>query len=190
MTRQGVGELSEALEDRGHVLTSFERLGLASHFGPAVLDLMRTVNANPQLQAEREGTRAGMAMCKDRASKEAGVRLVRPVVELLFAGNEEAVASWDPYTVNHYRTGDHFSPHQDYLDGTVLIVTAAGVRELDVYKKEQEDDSFLTVDTTHTLDVGSILLLDGYRDLGHAARCIQGPSVSVVGDVSARVTAA
>ncbi|MBP7806922.1 hypothetical protein KA047_00305 [Candidatus Saccharibacteria bacterium] len=186
MTNQEVIRLANELDSVGHALTSFEQLGI-DNFGALAADVQAVVSQNDQLQPDRAQHRIGMVMCKDEASKQAGARLVKPVVEVLFEGNEQTLPNWVPYTVNHYEEGHFFSPHQDYLDGTVMIVTVTGVREIDIYSKELEDDVFREVEATHTLNTGSIMLLNGYVDLGHAARCIVGPSISVVGDVSERI---
>ncbi len=183
MRKQEVKRIGLALEGVGHVASSFEQLEVAS-FDSLASDLERVVVENAQLQPDRRVSRVGMVMCKDEITKYAGARLVKPIVEILFVGNEQALTNWVPYTVNHYEEGHFFSPHQDYLDGTVIIATVSGARELDIYHKESEDDVFREVAYTYTLNRGSVLLLNGYRDLGHAARCVQGPSISVVGDVS------
>jgi hypothetical protein len=122
-----------------------------------------------------------MIMCKDEECKEPAKLLLKPVVEVVFSGNAHALENLDTYTVNHYETGNTVTPHQDYVDGTVMIVTAFGTRELDIYRKEE--DVFLSVDTTYTLEPGSVLCLNGYIDFGHTARCIVGPSISFVGNV-------
>lgn len=176
--------IAEQLALTGHTVTTAERLEIAN-FEALAQDLADVVASNEQLDPESDAWVEGMIMCKDSVTKAAGSRLVQPILEVLFVDDDEASQKWDMYTINRYETGDFFSPHQDYLEeGTVMIITAQGTRELDVYKKEDEDDVFIEVDATYPLPTGSILLLDAARDLGHAARCTQGPSISVVGDLS------
>lgn len=183
MITQEVHRLGIELANSGHALTSYEKLGI-SDFERLALDLRNTVETSPQLSGEQADRRNGMVMCKDKITKLAGSAIMKPVVEVLFGDNESALEAWDMYTVNHYEVGDSFKPHQDYFDkGTVVIITTLGKRKLDVYKKEAEDDVFITIDTSYQLGAGAILLLDGYSDLGHAATCIEGPSISVVGDI-------
>jgi hypothetical protein len=86
------------------------------------------------------------------------------------------------YAVNEYASGEHFVAHQDHFDGTVLIVTTTGTRTVDLYKREPEDDVFKDIEASVTLTAGSVLLLNGFANIGHAATCIDGPSVSVVAD--------
>ncbi|OGL32348.1 hypothetical protein A3E76_06310 [Candidatus Saccharibacteria bacterium RIFCSPHIGHO2_12_FULL_44_22] len=189
MSKQVLYGLGEELQDVGYALTSFEQLGIAQ-FEELARDLRQTIVTNSQLQPVRAAERTGMVMCKDDASKQAGARLVKPVVEVLFVEGKETAPSWVPYTVNHYETGHYFNPHQDYLDGTVMIATALGTREIDIYRKEDEDDVFNQIERTYSLSMGTILLLNGYKDFGHGARCVEGPSIAVVGDISASVPTA
>ncbi len=181
MISQERARLSEQLAINGHVVTSAEKLEIAE-FEAIATDLIAMVNANDQLT---DGTNAGMIMCKDSTTKAAGSRLVRPILEALFPDNPSAVDDWDMYTVNRYETGAVFKPHQDYLEkGTVMIIGACGTRLIDIYNKEPEDDVFKTIDVTYTLSAGSILLLDAVSDLGHGITCVEGPSISVVGDLA------
>ncbi len=189
MTNQEVQRLGSELQEEGHALTSFQQLGI-SDFETLASQVCRAVEKNDQLKAERRAQRLGMVMCKDTTSKQAGARMIVPVVEALFEIDDSGPDAWVPYTVNHYETGEFFSPHQDYLDGTVIIVGVLGVRGLDVYRKEEEDDIFIEVEHRYILKPGSILLLNGYKDLGHAAQCVKGPSISVVGDVPVSIPGA
>lgn len=176
--------ISEQLSLTGHAVTTAEMLEIAN-FEALAQELVDVVEKNEQLDPNSIATGEGMIMCKDKVTKAAGSKLVQPILKVLFVDEDEAPQKWDMYTINRYEEGDFFSPHQDYLEeGTVMIITAQGTRELDVYKKEDEDDVFKEVDTTYSLPMGSILLLDATRDLGHAARCTEGPSISVVGDLS------
>ena len=182
MAYQELERLGNELSENGHAKTSFDLLEIVD-FRRLANNLSDVVSRNSQLQPERIVSRIGMIMCKDPESKAAGSRVMQPVVEALFPGSLASMTKWDMYTVNQYEVGHFFSPHQDYLDGTVIIVTTTGVRRIDIYKKE-EDDVFNEVTASHEVHEGEILLLNGYRDLGHSAQCIVGPSISVVGDVS------
>jgi hypothetical protein len=112
-------------------------------------------------------------------------RLMSPIVATLFRPIHSA-EDFVITTINRYEVGDKFKPHQDYFDGTVLVVTTAGERVFHVYEKD-EDDVFLTIAKSYTLTPGSIALLDGYQDRGHAAECVAGPSMSVVANVPCRI---
>lgn len=175
----------DGLRNHGYALTSASLLG----FDPDAWSANATV-LDERLQAADQmrtagSDRAGMLMFRDEASLEAGRMVVRPVFDALFylaSGGDE----FGMYCVNHYEAGHIFRPHQDYFDGTVVIATVSGTREFDIYRAEDEDDVFIEVEATCTLEPGSIMLLDGYSNRGHAARCLHGPSVSVVADIALR----
>lgn len=189
MIAQEINRVSDGLRDDGHVLTSFDRLGIEG-FDPLARALRDVVESTPHFIAEQAASPNGMIMCKDKQSKAAGSALVRPIVDVLFSPEQSREGVWDMYTVNYYfEAGHFFKPHQDYLDeGTVVIMTAAGRRQLDIFQKEEEDDLFKEVAMSYELSPGEVLLLDGARDLGHAAMCLEGPSISVVGDVPGTVS--
>jgi|GEM_PF-1422075 len=176
-------DLGPVLEQSGHAVTSFRDLGIQDYeerFG----QLQAAVQNHSSISASgRREARTGMVMLQDPEIKRAASDLVQPLVEKLFAGNPDAIAAWNLYGVNHYAEGDSFKPHQDYFDGTVMIITVHGERSFDVYAKENADDVFNTVAATHRVGAGSVILLNGYHDLGHAASCMTGPSISVVADV-------
>jgi len=175
----------DGLRNHGHALTSASLLGLdpdAWSANATVLD--ERLRATDQMRMVGSH-RAGMLMFRDEASLEAGRALVRPIFDALFcsaSGGDE----FGMYCVNHYEAGHTFRPHQDYFDGTVVIATVSGTRRFDIYRDEEEDDVFVEVEATCTLEPGSIMLLDGYRNRGHAAHCLHGPSVSVVADIALR----
>jgi alkylated DNA repair dioxygenase AlkB len=172
--------VGKELEEQGHALTSFDRLGL-SHHNTIALELRRDIEATDWFRAAREKGSTGTLMFRDQHSLSIARRLMSPVVAMLF---RSAVASEDfvVTTINRYEAGDKFPPHQDYFDGTVLIATTAGERRLHVYEKD-EDDVFVTIEKSYTLTRGSIALLNGYQDRGHAAECVKGPSISVIANV-------
>lgn len=188
MASQEINRVSDLLSTQGHAITSFDRLGIDG-FEVEAAHLLEVAESTPHFQAEQAASPDGMIMCKDKLSKAAGSALVRPMIEVLFTPEQSQEGAWDMYTVNYYfEPGHFFKPHQDYLDeGTVVITTAAGKRRLDIYKKEDEDDVFNEVEMSYELGPGDVLLLDGAMDLGHAAVCLEGPSVSVVGDVPGTV---
>jgi len=180
-----------SMRDHGHALTSATALGLdPDAWSASVAELDQRLRASEQMRTADDG-RVGMLMFRDESSLEVGREIVRPVFEALFppANGEGDDAAFGMYCINHYATGDTFRPHQDYFDGTVVITTISGTREFDVYRVEDEDDVFEHVETTYTLEPDSIMLLDGYSNRGHAARCLDGPSVSVVADIGARPSA-
>ena len=149
-----------------------------------------STDARPAYQAENANERTGVLMFRDEKSLALGRLIASQVIERLFASDREAIQNMGMYAINHYVAGNHFLPHQDYFDGTVVIMTTMGHREFDVYNKESEDDVFETIDTTYDLRAGSVVLLNGYKDLGHGARCIEGPSMSVVCDTPGKVSEA
>ena len=186
MRSQEVSRIGQELATVGHTITSFEKLGI-EEFGSLATNLRETVETTPHFLQERTD-HTGMIMCKDKASKHAGSAVMRPVVEVLFPEEVAVDGTWDMYTVNYYFDPGHFfKPHQDYLDGgTVVIICALGSRKLDIYEKG-EDDVFGAVEVSYELNKGQILLLDGAKDLGHAAICLTAPSISVVGDIASTV---
>jgi hypothetical protein len=182
MITQEIQRVGRQLDETGHVLTSFEQLGI-TQYETLATGLLDAVKGTEQYEeVSREG-RTGMLMYRDGGPLELGRGLARPIVETLFADNAEAVEALGMYALNHYEEGDFFNPHQDHFDGTVMIMTTMGRRRFDVYRKEPEDDVFVEVAHSHILNPGSIVLLNGYKNLGHAAVCIEGPSMSVVADV-------
>lgn len=126
-----------------------------------------------------------MTMVQEPRALELGRRLVRPIVDTLFVDHPEAARDWELYAMNCYETGGTLGAHQDSVDKTVLIVTASGVRNIDVYPRDQKEGAFGEPENSFRLDVGSIMVLDGEADAGHAIQCVEGPSVSAVLDVPA-----
>jgi hypothetical protein len=189
MKIQETARLGHELETIGHAQTTFEALEIED-FESLAVDLRQAVEGSARYVAENAGERTGVLMFRDENSLGLGRQIATQVVERLFATDPEAIKNMGMYAINHYVAGNHFLPHQDYFDGTVVIMTTMGRREFDVYKKEPEDDVFEEIDTTYELTAGSIVLLNGYKDLGHAARCIEGPSMSVVCDTPGKVSAA
>lgn len=182
MITQGVRRIGQELDQTGYALTSYKELEIPQHELLAA-DLVAAVHNTDQFHdMSREG-RTGMLMFREDAPLEMGRQLIRPVAEVLFGGNPEAMAGLGMYAVNHYEVGDFFNPHQDHFDGTVMIMTPLGRRRFDVYEKEPEDDVFKHISESFVLGPGSIMLLNGYKNLGHAAVCLEGPSLSVVADV-------
>ena len=182
-----VARIARSLSDDGHALTSFEAMGLPA-WDSLGADVAATVERTDQFREVEKDGRGGMLMFRDAASLDAGRLLVAPIFEALFAGDVAARDSFGMYCVNHYELGHLFKARQDYFDGTVVIVTTSGERRFSVYEKD-EDDVFVDVAASYVLRAGSILLLNGFRNLGHAAECTQGPSVSVVADVASAVAA-
>lgn len=183
MITQEICRLSEELAGNGHARTSFDALGLAYPEALAA-QVLAGFKETEQFAAEHDG-RTGMLMFRDNeALMELGKQIILPIVDRLFGGRKEVLDEVGMYAINQYEAGEFFRPHQDHFDGTVMIATIAGARKFDVYHKEPDDDVFRTVDYSYEhLDVGSIVMLNGYKNLGHAAQCIEGPSVSVVSDV-------
>lgn len=182
MITQEISRIGEQLDQQGHVQTSFVALGLGY---PEALarELDESFKVTEQYaDAQAEG-RTGMLMYRDDAPLQVGRRIVTPVIETLFADRPNVTSELGMYAVNHYIEGNFFNPHQDHFDGTVMIVTTAGVRNFDVYNKEPEDDTFRSIAASYRLGIGSIVLLNGYKNLGHAAQCLEGPSISIVSDV-------
>lgn len=182
MITQEIHRVSQQLNEVGHALTSFDALDL-EYPEQLAAQLHESFKTTEQYAGVQETGRTGMLMYRDNAPLEVGRRIISPVVEKLFADQPDVAKDLGMYAVNQYEAGDFFNPHQDHFDGTVMIATTAGVRNFDVYNKELEDDVFKTVSHSYRLGIGSIVLLNGYKNLGHAAQCLEGPSVSVVSDV-------
>lgn len=183
---QEVQRIGKELEEQGHALTSFDRLGL-SHYETIAVELRRDIEATDWFRSARENGSTGMLMFRGQHSLWIARRLMSPLVATLFSSTD-APEDFIVTTVNRYEAGDKFKPHQDYFDGTVLIVTTAGERLFHVYEKNQ-DDVFVTIAKSYTLTPGSIALLNGYQDRGHAATCLAGPSISVVANVPCAIPA-
>lgn len=182
MITQEIARIGEELDQAGHVQTSFEALGLV-YPDALAKELDESFQTTAQYQDVQDGGRTGMLMYRDDAPLQVGRRIVTPVIEALFSDRPGVTSELGMYAVNHYNKGDFFNPHQDHFDGTVMITTTAGVRNFDVYDKEPEDDVFRSIAASYRLGIGSIVLLNGYKNLGHAAQCLEGPSISVVSDV-------
>lgn len=187
MIIQEVERVINQVDEVGYAVTNFEEIGLSS-YGSLANDLLVAIKSTEQYQDITKDGRTGMLMYREDSPLAIGRRLIEPVVEVLFAHKPEAIAGLGMYAINHYEEGDFFRPHQDHFDGTVMIMTPLGQRKFDVYRKEEVDDEFVEIDTSYILSPGSILVLNGYRNLGHAATCIEGPSVSVVADVPVSIT--
>jgi len=182
MTDQELLRIGRHLHERGWALTSFSMLDILQ---PVSLtdDLLRAVENTEQFIDANQAGRSGMLMFREEAPLVLGRRLVEPIVKSLFMDNFNVMDALGVYAINHYEVGDFFNPHQDHFDGTVMIATIIGRRRFDLYKKEPDDDVFREISDSVILDVGSILILNGYKNLGHAAACLDGPSISVVADV-------
>jgi len=182
MITQEIHRVSHQLDKVGHALTSFDALDLDYPEDLAEQLKASFATTDQYTEVQKEG-RTGMLMYREKAPLEVGRLIITPIVEVFFADRPDALDNLNMYAINQYEEGDFFNPHQDHFDGTVMIATIAGTRNFDVYNKEPEDDVFRTVNTNYNLDVGSIVLLNGYKNLGHAAQCTEGPSISVVSDV-------
>jgi hypothetical protein len=136
-----------------------------------------------QVAQTEEGGRIGMLMHRDEQTLALNGRISLPIAQVLFPGHPTLREDMGTYAVNQYETGEFFNPHQDHFNGTVMISTIAGTRRFNVYDREPEDDVFNTISASHVVGLGSIVLLNGYKNLGHAAECLEGPSISVVADV-------
>jgi hypothetical protein len=182
MITQEVHRVGQQLDEIGHALTSFEALGLPFPKQDAH-ELQQALSQTEQVaQVEEEG-RTGMLMHRDEQTLALNGCISLPIAQLLFPGHPTLREDMGTYAVNQYDTGELFNPHQDHFDGTVMISTIAGTRRFNVYEKELEDDVFNTISASHVVSLGSIVLLNGYKNLGHAAECLEGPSISVVADV-------
>lgn len=188
MITQEISRIGEQLDQIGHAQTSFEALGL-EYSDDLARELEESIKATEQHETVQAEGRTGMLMYREGALLQVGQRIVTPVIEALFSDRPNVVDKLNMYAVNHYNEGDFFNPHQDHFDGTVMIATTAGVRNFDVYDKEPEDDEFRSIAASYQLGIGSIVLLNGYKNLGHAAQCLEGPSISVVSDVPYPMTA-
>ena len=182
MITQEVQRISKQVKTLGHALTSFDSLGIPEYLNLSE-SLVSAVEGTEQFRDIAIMGRTGMLMFREEAPLDAGMRLAQPVAEILFANKPNAIMQMGVYAVNQYETGDFFNPHQDHFDGTIMIMTPQGHRQLDIYKKEPEDDVFTEVTHSYDLHAGSILVLNGFHNLGHAAKCIAGPSISVVADI-------
>lgn len=178
MANAAIQRISSDLDTDGAALASFDELG--AEFDDRAIDQLLDLLTLTEKEREAAGeARTGMLMFRESAPLDLGRRIIEPIVRRLVDTSVELSL----YAVNQYQAGEFFTPHQDYFDGTVFIITVTGVREFRVYCKEPEDDVFTTVARTYVLRAGSIMLLNGYHNLGHAVTCLKGPSVSIVGDV-------
>lgn len=175
-----IARIHSELETRGHALTSFAALAIPQ-YDETTVELRQDIEATDWFRAALEDSSTSVLMFRGEDSLSIAKRLISPVVAALFASND-AVDGFVVTTINRYEVGAQLKPHHDYLDGTLLITTTTGKRHFHVYEKG-EDDVFETIEATYTLTPGSIMLLDGYRDLGHSAECVDGPSISVVVNV-------
>jgi len=182
MIKNELHRVSTELDTNGYSLTSFDQLGLK--FDPDLAaELCATVEKFGSGQAALELTKhiekKDMTIVQDEQALALGRLMVKPAVDALFAETPRALNNWALYGVNRYETGGAFGAHQDSTGATVLIVTASGVRNFDVYKKGQDGE----VERSFLLKAGSVMILDGQMDPSHAVSCIEGPSVSAVLDV-------
>lgn len=182
MTLAEVTRVAQALSEEGCALTSYSALGLSLP-ADAARSMDEALAATEQYDDVQQSGRTGMLMYRETAPLQLARQLVEPAVRVLFQGQPDAVRQLGTYAVNHYETGDFFNPHQDHFDGTVVIATLDGIRDFDLYAPHPQDDVFVEVQRTHRLTAGTLIVLNGFRNLGHAARCVQGPSVSAVVDV-------
>jgi hypothetical protein len=180
-------EVRASLTRSGVAVTSFFAMGLEppDEAAKRLLDSLQVAHTE---HLANNGRRYGMVMAREADTLPMTGPVVRPVLAYLFRDSMTSPAS-EVYCVNHYEEGETFAPHQDYCDGTVVIITVAGERVFSVFETP-EDDVFEGISCSFVLPAWSVCVLDGYRNLGHAARCVRGPSVSVVADVPARIPGA
>lgn len=169
----------------GYSVTSFDRLAvpfdedLAADLSEATMLKGSGVRA---LELTKHVEKQRMTIVQDEHCLALGRRFVNPVVDALFAESKRARASWTIYGVNRYETGGSFGWHKDSVGATVLIVTASGLRDLSVFK-DGGREGIEGHEQTFELGAGSVMVMDGQLDPGHAVSCRVGPSVSAVLDV-------
>lgn len=173
------------LDTSGYSLTSYDQLGLEFDTDLAVRLCDVAAEGDFSSTAADLTKHIGkklMTMVQDERALSFGRELVSPVVDTLFAGSPRARRDWQVYAMNHYETGGELGVHRDSVGSTVVVVTASGVRNFDVYKQESEG-SPNEIEHSFLLRAGSVMIIDGQIDPSHSVSCIEGPSVSAVLDV-------
>lgn len=170
----------------GYSLTSYEELGLPfDTLLAAQLCIATTLSdISPEaMEVTKHFEKTKMKIVQSERALLLGRQLITPVVERLFVNSEGARNGWSLFGLNYYERDGDFGAHRDSVDATVLVVTASGTREFNVYKKETEPEKFIEIEKSFTLVPGSIMILDAIADPGHSVYCKEGPSVAAVFDV-------
>jgi hypothetical protein len=187
MINNELQRVTHELDTNGYSLTSYDQLGL--EFNADLVGRLCTAAAEGTFSASaadltKHIEKQNMAMVQDENALKLGRLLVAPVVETLFQTSPRARANWNLYAMNRYDAGGAMlGAHQDSVGATVMVVTASGVRDFNVYRKEPEHGVFKEIEQSFRLEPGSVMILDAQVDPGHAVACIEGPSVSAVLDV-------
>lgn len=162
------------LRNTSYYATSWEALGLP-YDEVLAEEVIATCSENAIRPPQEEVQRS--ARGTSPACVAAAQRLVRPIVESLFVGDEyeNARNNWFLFGVNYYERGDVFPRHHDFKKpelSTVVIASLTGIRRLKV-----EGSPPITTAP------GSITLLNGATNPEHQAWCVEAPSISVVASV-------
>lgn len=178
--------VAQKLDDCGYALTSFDALEqeldveLASQL--CELTACGEFSASAAELTERI-KKQKMTMIQHEDAIAIGGQIVRSAVETIFNQSQRALQEWRLYALNRYEKGGSLGAHQDSVGSTVIVITISGQRILDIYRKERKYELFREIECSFTLNAGSMMILDGESDPGHAVRCTRGPSVSAVVDV-------
>ncbi len=190
MIKNELFRVSTELDNQGYALTSYDLLGLP--FDTALAHELSTSAADGNFSPDAAKLterieKQKMTMVQDPRTLELGKRLIRPVVETLFANDPKALKGWDLYAMNCYQTGGKLGSHQDSVGKTVLVVTASGERQFDVWGigETEETAKSKNPEASFILNAASVMILDGQADPAHGVECIQGPSISAILDVPA-----
>lgn len=190
MSAEHLHQVSENLEGLGYAHTSFNELGLPMDV--ALIDQIESaVSLSSGSQAAMDVVqhidKDKMMIVQDDRCLELGRLFVKPAIELLFAGDDEAIDTWTLFGMNRYKAGGRFGPHRDYVGSTVLVFTAVGERIFDIYETAPEDPEdktdYTKVERTFIQQPGSIMILDREKDPAHAVRLAKTDGIVAVADV-------
>jgi hypothetical protein len=187
MIKNELQRITDELDTKGYTQTSYDRLELefdSNLIGRLCMAAAKGTFSESAADLTKHIKKQNMVMVQDEEALQLGRLLVAPVVNTLFYESSRARRDWNLYAMNRYDgPGASLGAHQDSVGSTVLVVTASGVRNFDVYKREPEYGVFKEVEESFRLEPGSVMILDAQADPGHAVACIEGPSVSAVLDV-------
>lgn len=190
MSTKHLHQVGVNLETVGYADSSFAELGL-----PMDVDLVRQINDAVSLSNGSQAAmdvvahieKANMTIVQDDDCLALGRAFVRPAIEVLFDGNDEAIDSWTLFGMNRYQAGGRFGPHRDYVGSTVLVFTVTGEREFDIYETAPEDPEdktdYTAVEQSFLQRPGSIMILDREKDPAHAVKLAKTDGIVAVADV-------
>lgn len=182
--------IAHDLEQVGYAVTSYEALGVdfdavaARSLDQAVVSAQESAEA---LEVVKHITKQAMTIVQDPRCMELGRGLIQPAIGALLVDRpeQEQETLWTLFGLNRYEQGGQFGPHRDDVSASVLVVTVSGSRNFDLYKTTatSRQDELTDVEASFSLGPGSILILDGEKDPGHAISDTPEASVVAVADI-------